>query len=121
MSLVAATAGAQTGPERPPLAACTAAAPMQGEVLSGVVLEVIDSQTICVARGPLPSEWVRVRVADPQVSRGAMMAAVFARRIDCVVTRIDGDGVRATCLADRTSVGALASAPEALAQAASWR
>ena len=85
-------------PTRPSLAvACTAAAPDRGQEISGPVLEVIDGRTLCVALGPTPDQWVRVRLADvgPDASRAALVAAVFARQLDCMTIGREADGARA--------------------------
>ena len=98
-------------PIRPSLAvACTAAAPDPGQEISGPVLEVIDGRTLCVALGPTPDQWVRVRLADgaPDASRAALVAAVFARKLDCMAISPDADGARAVCLLGGRSAAFLA-------------
>jgi hypothetical protein len=114
---------AQTCPARPPLAACTAAAPRPGDSFSGPVLQVIDRRTICVALGPLPSQWIQVMIADSDAhgTRGALMAAAFAQDVACVATGETGGAVRAVCLVDGVSVGRLANSPEIRMQAGEWR
>src|SRR4051812_16540882 len=74
-----------TAADLPTVQPCTAAAPAQGQQLTGVVLQVIDGATLCVAHGPLPSQWVLVRLAGPQDihARGALMAAAFAKQVIC--------------------------------------
>jgi hypothetical protein len=104
-------------------AACTAAAPPRGAAFTGTVLQVIDGRTLCVAFGPSPDQWVRVRLADagPTLPRGALMATAFAREITCVAGATDGDGLTAVCTLDGRSVGEAASQPDAAMQAADWR
>src|SRR5581483_5262999 len=80
--------GASPQPTRfapPPPAACTAAAPARGVSFTGTVLQVIDGRTLCVAFGPSPDQWVRVRLTDvgPALPRGALMATAFAREVTC--------------------------------------
>jgi hypothetical protein len=67
--------------------ACSAPAPAPGVIVSGPVLAVLDSQTVCVAMGPLPSQWVALRIAtpDPDLSVSMVMAAVFSKRVSCQV------------------------------------
>jgi hypothetical protein len=109
--------------DRPAAAACTATPPARGESFSGTVLQVIDGRTLCVAFGPTPDQWVRVRLTDAGAGlpRGALMAAAFAREVTCVAEFPGADGVAGVCIADGRSVGRLASAPDATAQAADWR
>jgi glucose/arabinose dehydrogenase len=109
--------------QRPTLAACTAAAPARGASFTGTVLQVIDGRTLCVANGPTPDQWVRVRLTDanPTAPRGALMAAAFAKQVVCVAAAADGEGVQAVCEADGQSVGAASGHPDASLHAASWR
>ena len=107
----------------PPPAACTAAPPARGASFSGTVLQVIDGRTLCVAFGPSPDQWVRVRLTDanPALPRGALMAAAFAKEVTCVAGAPDGDGLTAVCTLDGRSLGEAASSPDAAMQAADWR
>lgn len=134
MAMVAATAAplvcppaslqqpARAGPPPAP-AACTADAPAQGSPFTGTVLQVIDGRTLCVAFGPTPDRWVRVRLTDAGdgLPRGALMASAFAKEVTCVASAAEGDGVAAVCTADGRSVGRAASDADAVAQAADWR
>jgi hypothetical protein len=122
-AIAVTSASAQTFPDRPPMAACTAAVPARGVSFSGPVLQVIDGRTLCVAAGPTPAEWVRVRLTDAadDQSRGALMAAAFARTVVCIATSADEDGARGVCLADGRSVGQAGHDPDAVAEAAAWR
>jgi hypothetical protein len=110
-------------PDRAPMAACTAAVPVPGRSFSGTVLQVIDGHTLCVADGPTPADWVRVRLTDAPADqpRGALMAAAFAQPVVCVATSSDEDGALGVCLAEGRSVGRPAPAPDAVAEAAAWR
>jgi hypothetical protein len=109
--------------DRPAAAACTATPPARGESFSGTVLQVIDGRTLCVAFGPTPDQWVRVRLTDAGAGlpRGALMAAAFAKQVVCVAAAADGEGVQAVCEADGQSVGAASGHPDASLHAASWR
>jgi hypothetical protein len=104
-------------------AACTAASPAAGEVFSGPVLQVIDGRTLCVADGPTPDRWVRVRLSDiPEGrARGALMAAAFAKDVICTADRRDREGVVGRCVFDGAPLGQLVRSDEVRAQAASWR
>lgn len=104
-------------------AACSAEAPAAGSVFSGPVLQVIDGRTLCVADGPTPDHWVRVRLADVAAgrSRTALMAAVFAKDVICVADRRDGQGVVGRCVFNGSALGQLVRSDEVRAQAASWR
>jgi hypothetical protein len=68
------------------LAACTAPPPEVGQVFQGVVLQVMDSRTFCVAQGPTPDAWIRVTI-DPGPAgstRETVMAASFGRMVSCI-------------------------------------
>jgi hypothetical protein len=103
--------------------ACGASAPGEGQVVSGPVLQVIDGRTLCVGRGPLPSQWVQVRLDGPDAgaSRGALMAAAFAETVDCRVTRKTDGMALAACSRDGVPLGQLMQAPAVRIQAAAWR
>jgi hypothetical protein len=108
----------------PATAACAGAAPADGASIAGPVLQVESGDTVCVALGPSPTQWVRVVLADAgaDAAKGALMAAAFSRDVICVTAgAADGGGVRGVCVADGVSVGVLAGAPDAKAEAASWR
>jgi hypothetical protein len=107
----------------PSIAACGAAEPDEGRVVSGPVLQVIDGQTLCVGLGPLPSQWVRVHLdnASADGSRSALMAAAFAETIDCRVTRKTGGTVIADCSRDGVPLSQLMQTPAVRIQAAAWR
>ena len=108
---------------RLPPARCTALAPESGQVFSGPVMQVIDGRTLCVADGPTPDQWVRVRLADiyDRENRGALMAATFAKDVICTADRRDGEGVVGRCVFDGSALGQLVGTDEVRAQAADWR
>lgn len=120
-----ATAPASPDVCPPPVhvANCSAPAPAAGVAFAGPVLQVIDASTVCVALGPLPTQWVRVDLADTPSdgTRSGLMAAVFAQDVTCLSAGPAGVGVRAVCLSGGVSVGLLASRPEIRAAAGSWR
>ncbi len=105
------------------VAACTAAAPAAGASFSGPVLQVIDGRTLCIAEGPTPDRWIRVRLADvhDREARGALMAASFARDLACTAVRRDEDGVVASCTLSGARLGEVVGGETATVQAASWR
>jgi hypothetical protein len=85
---------------RPPqIADCSARPPAPGQAFSGAVLQVIDGHTLCVALGPTPDLWVRVRIADasPQSTRQALMVAVFAKSVTCTLTDSSASDPEARC------------------------
>jgi len=106
----------------PIVAACTAAAPADG-IVAGPVLQVIDGRTLCVARGPTPDQWVRVRLSDihDREARSALMAAAFAKTVFCGTAGRDDQGVVGRCILDGATLGQLVQSQEIHAQAASWR
>jgi hypothetical protein len=113
----------QTCPVRPAIAQCAAAAPAAGAAVSGPVLQVIDARTVCVALGPLPSQWVRLEISDAPEhgSRGALMASAFGRDVDCVIVNRSGSSAQALCSEDGVSVGQRAASPDLQAEARLWR
>src|SRR3990167_6725226 len=101
LSLLAAAGEAGAAPVEP----CTGPNPVAGVQIRGPVLHVIDGDTICVALGYRPDEWIRLRLADAPVTspirrvssrpeadpRAVLMAAAFARTAECV-TELDRRG-----------------------------
>jgi hypothetical protein len=92
-------------------------------VVSGPVLQVIDGRTLCVALGPTPDRWVRVRLADvlDPTARGALMAAAFAKDAACGVERLDDQGVVGRCVVEGAPLSRLVDGADARLQAAAWR
>lgn len=85
-----------------PIADCSAAAPAVGQRFKGAVLQVIDGQTLCVAQGPTPKDWIRVRIAGagPRSSWEALMAASFGQDMSCLAVKAARLGVEARCSVD---------------------
>lgn len=102
---------------------CAAKAPAIGQTFAGAVLKVIDGRSICVAKGPSPSDWVRATLDDsPDASaRPAVMAALFARRVDCEVVGRGQDGVIARCTLAGEPVGRLIDSAANREAALAWR
>jgi hypothetical protein len=86
----------------PPAVACTGRAPTVGQAFRGAVLQVIDGRTLCVARGPSPKDWLRVRVSGvPEYSsRRALMAASFGQVVSCTIVSTLRANVEARCTID---------------------
>ncbi|WP_395444777.1 hypothetical protein [Caulobacter sp. UC70_42] len=103
-----------------PSLACSARA-AAGDTIAGPVLEVPAASVICVALGPKPSDWVRVRLdggaSGASIDRKVLMAAAFARRVECV---LDADG-RGQCRLEGADVVSLAQTPTVQQAALSWR
>lgn len=105
------------------VAACSAAAPAPGAVLSGPVLQVMDGQTLCIAQGPTPDRWIQVRLegmVNPG-ARSALMAASFAKDVVCNVERRNPEGVVGRCAVDGAPLDELVESGSIRAQAAAWR
>jgi len=99
------------------------------------VLHVIDGDTICVALGYAPDEWIRLRLADAPVAspvrrvsnreetdpRAVMMAAAFAKTADCVTERDRTGEVVAVCTVDGVSLGRTLRNGAVIAASQSWR
>ncbi|MDG2520245.1 hypothetical protein P7B02_01735 [Caulobacter segnis] len=105
------------------IAPCLAAKPVVGSEFSGPVLQVVDAQTLCVALGTDPSQWVQVRLPRGQraETRGDLMAASFARNITCRTLRRAQEGVIAACALDGENVGRLTRTRAVKAAGLDWR
>jgi len=95
--LIASAASAQTSPCRGDVLAA-------GAEIHGPVLHVLDGQTLCVAKGTDPSQWMAVRLDDaPQAaSWGALMSVAFGKDVTCVA---QDAGRAAICRIDGRSIG----------------
>lgn len=106
---------------------CRASAPAAGATVEGTVLHVVDETTVCLAQGPTPDGWIPLIVEgpapvdrhDPRVTKAALMSAVFAKKMSCVVTSAYGGVARARCTVDRQPVG-LVLASVSQAEATAW-
>jgi hypothetical protein len=118
IALIAPSAGfAQTACPTPLApATCSAALPSVGAHFSGTVLQVTGGDSLCVALGPTPDQWVPVRIVDasPASTRATMMTAAFASEVACVVSGRSDGAVQAVCTRDGVSITRLAG--ERLAQ-----
>lgn len=105
------------------IAPCLASAPAVGSEFGGPVLQVIDDQTLCVARGTDPSQWVQVRLPRAQraETRGDLMAASFARNVTCKTLRRVEEGVIAACAVDGENVGRMTRTRAVKAAGLNWR
>lgn len=105
------------------IAECVAQAPSVGQSFEGTVLQVIDGQTLCVAEGPTPAEWIRVTIAGapPDSDRGTLMAASFGRVLDCVAVRAVTTGVEARCEVNGAGLEQLIATDNMRLEGPSWR
>ena len=110
-------------PDEPMISACTAPAPAEAQPFSGIVLEVLDGRAICVAQGPTPDQWIRVRLATRagRDGRAILMAACFAKRVTCKTKRLLNQGVAADCMIDGVSLTDILDRPDVVAEASEWR
>ncbi len=131
LSLFAAAGEASAAPAEP----CTGPHPVAGVQVRGPVLHVIDGDTLCIALGYRPDEWIRLRLADAPVTspvrrvsnreeadpRAVLMAAAFARTAECV-TQLDRRGeVVAVCTVDGVPIGRAMRDSAVVAASQSWR
>lgn len=102
---------------------CGAAAPSLGQAFGGPVLKVIDGRTVCVAKGPSPSQWVRATLDDSRdaSARPAVMSALFGKRVDCAVVGRGPDGPVARCTLDGQPVGRIIESNANRQAALAWR
>ncbi|MFN3512463.1 MAG: hypothetical protein ACK41C_05430 [Phenylobacterium sp.] len=130
ISLLAALAGSGMGvgaAAAQPV--CRAPAPAVGAVLRGPVLHVPDGETLCLALGAEPAQWVELRLQAPSLhrasagpsSRGTLMAAAFAKDALCeIVASADGAPV-AACEIEGRPLTELLDRPQVQAAAHAWR
>lgn len=88
-----------------------------GKIIAGPVVYVGDGDSLCVALGPDPMQWVEVRVADfyaPELqapggaeAKSQLERLVRSRRVECVAGRRSYDRVVARCTLAGRSVGDL--------------
>ena len=86
-----------------------------GATFTGEVVEVIDGDSLCVAVGPTPPDWVEVRLADffapeiatPEglVARTALEGIAKGRTAQCVAGFATYDRIAAQCRIDGSSIG----------------
>lgn len=86
-----------------------------GSKFEGKVSYVGDGDSLCVAVGPSPNEWVEVRVADfyaPELhaaggpeAKAALEQIAMGRRAICVAGRRSYDRVVAKCRINGVSIG----------------
>ena len=108
---------------------CQGSAPALGAEIRGPVLQVLDSERLCVALGATPDQWVEVALAPEPLqktaahpaNRGSLMAVAFAQNVTCrIVDRSAGLPV-AACKLDDQSVRALTREPAAYTAGQAWR
>lgn len=108
---------------------CQGSIPVVGAEIHGPVLQVLDSERLCVALGATPDQWVEVALAPEPLqktaahpaNRGSLMAVAFAQNITCrIVDVADGLPV-AACRLDDRSVRALTREPAAYVAGQAWR
>jgi micrococcal nuclease len=88
-----------------------------GNAFSGPVTYVGDGDSLCVALGPSPTDWVEVRVADfyapelhepgGQEAKAALERITKDRRVECRAIRRSYDRVVARCTIGGRSLGDL--------------
>ncbi len=123
MALIGAAGAAQA--EAP----CQGSAPVVGAEIHGPVLQVVDSERLCVALGATPDQWVEVALAPEPLqktaahpaNRGSLMAVAFAQNITCKIVDIAGGLPVASCRLDDQSVRALTRESAAYVAGQAWR
>ena len=106
---------------------CRASAPAVGRAVEGTVLHVADDNSVCLANGPTPDEWIPLVIEgpspvnrhDPMLTKAALMSAVFAKKMSCVVTSKEGGVAHARCTVEQKPVG-LMVASVTREEAAAW-
>ena len=80
------------------LASCPGGPAPKGAAVHGPVLAVPDSDSLCLAQGGAPSNWVEVKLAQPSTSYPLLMAAAFGKDARCTV---GADGAAVCSIEDR--------------------
>lgn len=109
--------------------ACQGSAPTVGTEIHGPVLQVLDSERLCVALGATPDQWIEVRLAPEPLqktsaypaNRGSLMAVAFAQNITCKIVDQAGGLPVAACKVEDQSVRALTRQPAAYTAGQAWR
>ncbi len=88
-----------------------------GRYFQGPVNRVLDGDSLCVALGPSPRDWVEVRLADfyaPELhdaggadARKALLRLASGRQVLCRAEKRSYDRVVATCWLNGASLGGL--------------
>ena len=76
---------------------CGASPPAAGATIRGPVLQVIDAYTVCVALGPLPEQWLAVRLNHATAHRSGAAQSLFAQTVVCKVISTSSTHVRGAC------------------------
>ena len=102
---------------------CRGAAPAVGQSFEGIVVEVFDGHTLCVARGFFPSDWILVQLtgAPGTSTRQTLMAASFARQLTCLVGRSTLEGVGARCMVGGAPLEQVLATKAARQEGLAWR
>jgi hypothetical protein len=108
---------------------CAGSAPAVGGEIHGPVLQVLDSERLCVALGATPDQWVEVRLAPEPLqktsaypaNRGSLMAVAFAQNVTCKIIDTEGGLPIAACRTEDQSVRALTREPAAYTAGQAWR
>lgn len=89
----------------------------RGAVFSGPVVTVLDGDSLCVARGPDPMQWVEVRVADfyaPEIrapggvqAKATLERLTIGRKVTCTAEKRSFDRVVAVCRLGSATLGDL--------------
>ena len=131
LSLFAAAGEAKADQAQP----CAGPHPVAGVQIRGPVLHVIDGDTICVALGYSPDEWIRLRLADAPVTspvrristreeadpKAVLMAAAFAKMAECVTEQDRRGEVVAVCTVDGVPLGRALRDGAVIAASQDWR
>jgi micrococcal nuclease len=88
-----------------------------GSTFSGPVSYVGDGDSLCVALGPAPADWVEVRIADfyaaelhepgGREAKATLERIAKGRRVECVAQHRSYDRVVARCTLQGRSLGSL--------------
>jgi micrococcal nuclease len=89
----------------------------RGANFEGSVVYVGDADSLCVATGAAPTDWIEVRLADfygpelhapgGEAGKTALTRIVFGRHVSCRAAHQSYDRIVATCSRDGVSVGDL--------------
>jgi hypothetical protein len=98
-------------------ATCGRSETQPGATVHGPVLLTPDADTLCLASGPTPDTWIRIKLATASPTRAVLMAAAFGKNADCLV---DKSGT-ASCTIEGQSLEATLGSPEIVKASLAWR
>lgn len=88
-------------------------------------MHVPDGRTLCIGLGPTPENWVPLRISSSVAAlpadRERLMAAAFARSLQCTILAGAGPVKTAACTLAGRPLEAILAEPATVTAARAWR